>query len=74
MAPSWTPRRISGRSWAIFAVLACPRTPWGGIWDPKTTPNGANVAPKVEEKLDTMSDSEVEAMLSQMLDGEKEDR
>ena len=46
MAPSWHPRRILGRSWAIFAVLACPGTPWGGIWDPKTTQNGANLAPK----------------------------
>ena len=30
------------------------------------------IAEQALEKLDTMSDSEVEAMLSQMLDGEKE--
>jgi hypothetical protein len=34
-------------------------------------PHEGLIAEQALEKLDTMSDSEVEAMLSQMLDGEK---
>ena len=66
MAPSWPPRRILGRSWAIFAVLACPGTPWGGIWDPrgpiwtpKTLPRSTPNPPKIDQKsvlfFDTVS-------------------
>ena len=66
MAPSWPPRRILGRSWAIFAVLACPGTPWGGIWDPKgpiwapktlpkSTPNPSKIDQKSDFFFDTFS-------------------